>query len=38
MKCFNCGKETDTYLCPDCRTEGILGKIFEQIRFYKPEI
>lgn len=37
MKCFNCGKKTDTYLCPDCRTEEILDKIFEQIRFYKPE-
>ena len=37
MKCFNCGKETKEYLCADCRTEGILGKIFEQIRFYKPE-
>lgn len=37
MKCFNCGKETNTYLCPECRTEVILDKIFEQIRFYKPE-
>lgn len=37
MKCFNCGKKTDTYLCPDCRTEEILDKIFEQIRFYRPE-
>lgn len=37
MECFNCGKETKEYLCADCRTEGILGKIFEQIRFYKPE-
>lgn len=37
MKCFNCGKETDAYLCPECRTEEILNEIFEQIRFYKPE-
>lgn len=37
MKCFNCGKETNAYLCPDCRTEEILDKVFEQIRFYKPE-
>ena len=37
MKCFNCGKETDAYLCPKCRTEEILNEIFEQIRFYKPE-
>lgn len=37
MKCLYCGKETAEYLCNDCRTEEILGKVFEQIRFYKPE-
>ena len=38
MKCFNCGNETNEYLCPNCHTEEILDKVFEQIRFYKPEI
>lgn len=37
MKCFNCGKETNEYLCLDCRTEEILDRIFEQIRYFKPE-
>ena len=37
MKCFNCGNETNAYLCPECRTENVLAEIFEQIRFYKPE-
>ena len=37
MKCFNCGNETNEYLCPNCCTEEILDKVFEQIRFYKPE-
>ena len=37
MKCLSCGKATNDYLCPGCRTEEILGKVFEQIRFYKPE-
>ena len=37
MKCFNCGKESTDYLCPNCRTEDILDRIFEQIRFYKSE-
>ena len=38
MKCLNCGKETTMYLCSDCRTEEVLERIFEQIRFYKPEV
>lgn len=37
MKCLNCGKATDTFLCCDCQTLEILDKIFNEIRFYKPE-
>lgn len=37
MKCFNCGNETNEYLCSNCRTEDILDKVFRQIRFYKPD-
>lgn len=37
MKCFNCGKNTNDYLCPSCRTQEILDKIFNEIRFYNPE-
>lgn len=34
MKCLNCGKEADPYLCSDCRTSEILDKIFNEVRFY----
>ena len=37
MKCLNCGKAADTFLCCDCQTTEILDKIFNEIRFYKPE-
>ncbi len=37
MMCFNCGRATTEYLCSDCRTEKILNKIFNEIRFYNPE-
>ena len=37
MKCLNCGKVADTFLCCDCQTIEILDKIFNEIRFYKPE-
>ena len=37
MKCFNCGNETNTHLCPDCRTESILNNIFFEIWKYDPE-
>lgn len=26
VKCFNCGKNTNDYLCPSCRTQEILDK------------
>ena len=34
MKCFHCGNETNEYLCAHCRTEEVLDKVFDQIRFY----
>lgn len=37
MKCLNCGSVSDHYLCVDCRTAGVLDKVFNEIRFYKPE-
>lgn len=37
MKCLNCGKETSTFLCGNCQTPQYLDKIFNEIRFYKPE-
>lgn len=37
MKCLNCGKETDAFLCPDCITEDILDKVFLDLMFYNPD-
>lgn len=37
MKCFNCGKETEKYLCDNCQTVDILDKIFDQLHFYKAD-
>lgn len=37
MKCFNCGKETGTYLCPNCRTEEVLDKLIPQMLSYKAD-
>ena len=37
MKCLNCGKTVETFLCCDCQTIEILDKVFNEIRFYKPE-
>lgn len=37
MKCLNCGVSADHYLCGCCQTPDILDKIFNEIRFYKPE-
>lgn len=37
MKCLNCGKTAETFLCCDCQTIEILDKVFNEIRFYKPE-
>ena len=37
MKCLNCGVSADRHLCGCCQTPDILDKIFDEIRFYKPE-
>lgn len=37
MKCLNCGTINGHYLCDSCIDADVLDKIFEQIRFYKPE-
>ena len=37
MKCLNCGVSADRHLCGCCQTSDILDKIFNEIRFYKPE-
>ena len=38
MKCLNCGKEANEYLCNSCRSEEILDRVIEQIRFFKPDV
>ena len=37
MKCLNCGRESENYLCQDCRSLEILDKIFYEISEYKEE-
>jgi hypothetical protein len=37
MKCLNCGRENDRYLCDACSTADVLDKIFNDIRSFKPE-
>lgn len=37
MRCLNCGQETNLYLCDHCQNVSVLDKIFNEIRFYKPE-
>ena len=37
MKCLNCGVSADHYLCGCCQMPDILDKIFNEIRFYKPD-
>ena len=37
MKCLNCGQETALFLCGGCQTEPILDKVFNEIRFFKPD-
>lgn len=37
MKCLNCGCTSEHYLCDACTTAGVLNKVFNEIRFYKPE-
>lgn len=37
MKCLNCGRENDHYLCSTCTTAEVLDKVFNDIRTYKPD-
>ena len=37
MKCLNCGVSADQHLCGCCQKPEILDKIFNEVRFYKPE-
>ena len=37
MKCLNCGCTSEHYLCDACARADVLEKIFNEIRFYKPE-
>lgn len=37
MKCLNCGCECEHFLCATCTTADVLEKVFNEIRFYKPE-
>ena len=37
MKCLNCGCTCEHYLCDACTTADVLEKVFNEIRFYKPE-
>ena len=37
MKCLNCGCKSERFLCDQCLSVDILDKIFNEIRFYKPD-
>ncbi len=37
MKCLNCGREAVSFLCPNCQSADVLDKVFNEIRYYKPE-
>ncbi len=37
MKCLNCGCASEYYLCAACMNEAVLDKIFNEIRFFKPD-
>ena len=37
MKCLNCGRASEHSLCNVCVTAEVLDKVFNEIRFYKPE-
>lgn len=37
MKCLNCGCESEHFLCPSCRTEDHLDKVFFDLLRYQPE-
>ena len=37
MKCLNCGKDSEYFLCEECVTPEVLDKLFHEIRVYNPE-
>ena len=37
MKYLNCGSTSEHFLCAACTTADVLEKVFNEIRFYKPE-
>ena len=37
MKCLNCGNMSENYLCDACTNEVVLDKVFNEIRFFKPD-
>lgn len=37
MKCLNCGRASNQHLCTACTTAEILDKVFNEIKFFKPE-
>lgn len=37
MKCLNCGRASDHYLCDNCTTPDILSEIFYQLCYYRAE-
>ena len=38
MKCLNCGATSENYLCSACSNEAVLEKVFNEIRFFKPDV
>lgn len=37
IRCLNCGKESDVFLCNECRTSDVLDSIFNDIRTYNQD-
>lgn len=37
MNCLNCGCESEHFLCPSCRTEEKMSKVFWALLYYHPE-
>lgn len=37
MNCLNCGRETDAFLCPDCRSVKLLELVYHEVMYSAPE-
>lgn len=37
MNCLNCGRETDAFLCPDCRSAELLELVYHEVMYSAPE-